>query len=95
MFRKILTVAALASGLAGLVPSAEAMPLASGATSAPEITLVAGGCGPGYARGPYGGCRPFVGRPYYGAPRYAAPRFYEPTCFVRRDRFGRPVRVCR
>jgi hypothetical protein len=32
-----------------------------------NITLVAGGCGPGFHRGPYGGCRPNIG---YPAPGY-------------------------
>jgi hypothetical protein len=40
--------------------------------SAPYVTLVAGGCGIGFHRGPYGGCRPngygygVVGVPGYG-----------------------------
>ena len=32
-----------------------------------NVTLIAGGCGPGFHRGPYGGCRPNVaGYPAYG-----------------------------
>jgi hypothetical protein len=32
-----------------------------------NVTLIAGGCGPGFHRGPYGGCRPnVVGYPAYG-----------------------------
>jgi hypothetical protein len=30
----------------------------------------AGGCGPGFHRGPYGGCRPNVYGGYYGRPGY-------------------------
>jgi hypothetical protein len=48
---------------------------------------VAQGCGPGYHRGPYGGCRPFRGG-FYGAPRF------ERRCWVRPTPFG-PRRVCR
>jgi hypothetical protein len=95
MFRKILTVAVLACGVGGMAATAEAMPVGSATSGAPEITLVAQGCGPGYMRGPYGGCRPMArGRVF--APRvFAPPRMFAPNCFVRRDRFGRPVRVCR
>jgi hypothetical protein len=31
-----------------------------------NITRVAGGCGPGFHRGPYGGCRPNIGYPAVG-----------------------------
>ena len=31
-----------------------------------NVTLIAGGCGPGLHRGPYGGCRPNVGYPAVG-----------------------------
>ncbi len=34
----------------------QAMPIAPLSGAAPEITLVAGGCGAGFHRGPYGGC---------------------------------------
>ncbi len=34
----------------------QAMPIAPLSGAAPEITLVAGGCGWGFHRGPYGGC---------------------------------------
>lgn len=54
--------------------AAQAMPAAGvdGTGAAPEVVLVAGGCGIGFHRGPYGGCRPngFF-RPYgYGHPYY-------------------------
>lgn len=52
---------ALAAGAALAFSSlaAEAMPLSApvGASTAPEITKVAEGCGPGFVRGPAGGCR--------------------------------------
>ncbi len=39
--------------------AAQAMPLAPlGATGGAEVIQVAQGCGPGFARGPYGRCRP-------------------------------------
>ncbi len=52
-------LAATAIGLSGLaaVP-AQAMQIAPLSASAPYVTLVAGGCGIGFHRGPYGGCRP-------------------------------------
>lgn len=57
---------ALAAGAALALSSlaAEAMPLSApvGASTAPEITQVAEGCGPGFARGPAGGCRRIVVR---------------------------------
>jgi hypothetical protein len=48
--------AALATSLAAL--SAQAMPLSSldSRAAGPEVTLVAGGCGPGFHRGPLGAC---------------------------------------
>jgi hypothetical protein len=94
MFRKILTVATLACGLAGVVGSAQAMPMGASGSAGPELTLVAGGCGPGMHRGPYGGCRPNAGPRGFG-PRVFAPRVFAPRCVMRRDRFGRPVRICR
>lgn len=53
----ILAIAAGAT-LAFASVGAEAMPAGAiaGANAAPEVTLVAGGCGPAFHRGPYGGC---------------------------------------
>jgi hypothetical protein len=71
--QKILLAAAI--GLAGLATApVQAMPVAPLAAAAPAVTLVAGGCGIGFHRGPYGGCRPngyygggvVVGAPVYG-----------------------------
>lgn len=78
----LATSAALVSGASAV----SAMPTnaLAGADAAPELLLVAQGCGPGFRRGPYGGCRPF-GR--------FRPRF-ERECFVRRTPYG-VRRVCR
>jgi hypothetical protein len=66
-------LAAAAIGLSGLAAiPAQAMQIAPLSASAPYVTLVAGGCGIGFHRGPYGGCRPngygygVVGVPGYG-----------------------------
>ncbi|MGU3407068.1 GCG_CRPN prefix-to-repeats domain-containing protein [Methylobacterium brachiatum] len=59
--RAILVGVALAA-----VPlaSANAMPILADPGGEPSVTLVAGGCGPGAWRGPWGHCRntPYVGR---------------------------------
>jgi hypothetical protein len=63
--KKIILAAAAASSLlfggigAASAMTAGAIPLAS--DSAPAVTLVSGGCGPAFHRGPYGGCRPNFG----------------------------------
>lgn len=77
--RKLL-IATLSSGMMlGTIAVAQAMPFSNvSSASAPEITLVAGGCGPGFHRGPYGGCRPNGYAPYYGRPVYRAP-VYRPV----------------
>lgn len=60
-----------AAFLLGTIASANAMPLVPVA-SAPkaDIIEVAGGCGPGWHRGPYGGCR----RNYANPAAHACPR---------------------
>jgi hypothetical protein len=57
--------------LALLTVSASAMPLASIKTgSQPAVIQVAGGCGPGWHRGPYGGClRNFANPAMHACPR--------------------------
>ncbi len=63
---KILAASALAIGLGLLGMSAsQAMPLAplGQAPAASAVIPVAGGCGPGWHRGPYGGCRPMYNCP--------------------------------
>jgi hypothetical protein len=78
--RKALYASAIA--LFGLTAvSAQAMMVAPLPSLDPGITLVAGGCGAGFHRGPYGGCvrnggvavvgAPVAARPVVvGAPRY-------------------------
>ena len=52
-------LAAAAIGLFGLTATpVEAMQIAPLSASTGYVTLVAGGCGIGFHRGPYGGCRP-------------------------------------
>lgn len=85
MRQLVLTLAATAALVAGAA-SANAMPVnavADGA-SAPKLILVAGGCGPGFHRGPYGGCRPNG---------FFRPHFVH-RCWVRPTPVG-PRRVCR
>ncbi|MEE7484942.1 hypothetical protein MOF7_06520 [Methylobacterium oryzae] len=53
-------------------------------TGPAAVSTVAFGCGPGWAPGPYGRCRPM----------YRRPRFYGPRCFFRPTPWG-PRRVCR
>jgi hypothetical protein len=62
---KLLAASAFAIGLALIgMTSSQAMPLAPAAQGASaEVILVAGGCGPGWHRGPYGGCRPMYNCP--------------------------------
>ena len=64
---KILAASALALGLGLAAMSAsQAMPIAplDPAQAASDNTIrVAGGCGAGWHRGPYGGCRPMYNCP--------------------------------
>jgi hypothetical protein len=64
---KILAASALAIGLGlAAVSASQAMPMAplDPAQAASEnVIQVAGGCGPGWHRGPYGGCRPMYNCP--------------------------------
>jgi hypothetical protein len=62
---KLLVASAFAIGLGVMAMSpSRAMPIypADKAASS-DITLVFGGCGPGWHRGPYGGCRPLYNCP--------------------------------
>jgi hypothetical protein len=77
---KILAASALAVGLSlAAISTSQAMPMApldrSQAVSENTI-LVAGGCGPGWHRGPYGGCRPL-----YNCPRGWHPGPFGKRCF--------------
>ena len=79
--RRILLAAIAGIGLAGFASTgASAMPVAPQQSASPLVQHVAQGCGPGFARGPRGYCRPM---------RRMAPR-----CFVRRTPYG-PRRICR
>lgn len=74
MMRKMFAATVLAATLAG-AGAASALPMAPvGANGSADVIQVAQGCGPGWARGPYGRCRPMYGRgPVVVAPRVVAP----------------------
>ena len=55
---KLLSLAAVIGVSFFYVAAVQAMPLAPLEQAQASLTiLVAGGCGPGFHRGPYGGCR--------------------------------------
>jgi len=62
---KLLAVSILGLGLGlAAMTASQAMPLAPLDQAAAANTIrVAGGCGPGWHRGPYGGCRPMYNCP--------------------------------
>ena len=66
------TMMATAFVLAMIGGAAQAMPLAPLAPTQTDIIRVAGGCGPGWHRGPYGGCL----RNYANPAAHACPRGY-------------------
>ena len=79
--RRLILAAFAGAGLAGFASAgANAMPVAPQQPASPLVQHAAQGCGPGFARGPRGYCRPM--------------RAYGPRCFVRRTPYG-PRRVCR
>lgn len=85
MLKVIPTLAAASFMLVGIAVDAQAMPAAPVTTDqTPGVTLVAGGCGPGWHRGPYGGCRRNWGRGWGPGPR----------CWWRPSPWG-PRRTCR
>jgi len=64
---RLIAAAFLLSTLAG---AASAMPLAPLAPADNDVIAVAGGCGPGWHRGPYGGClRNFANPAAHACPR--------------------------
>jgi hypothetical protein len=70
IMRHVLASAFLLGAIAG---TAQAMPITSPATPAnPDLIEVAGGCGAGWHRGPYGGCL----RNYADPAAHACPRGY-------------------
>jgi len=60
MLKRLSTLVAAGAFVALLAPAAQALPLAPLGTST-DVIQVAGGCGPGFHRGPYGGCRRNLG----------------------------------
>ena len=79
MRKSMLSISA-AITLAFAASAAQAMPLSSnvGGISSPDVVLVAGGCGVGFHRGPYGGCirngaAAVVAVPYWRGPGW---RYY-------------------
>ena len=67
----IRTGFAVALALGAIVSSAQAMPLAPFGTPG-DVIAVAGGCGTGWHRGPYGGCL----RNYANPAAHPCPRGY-------------------
>lgn len=99
--RKHLTLAAAAAMLMSVPFAAQAFPVATSpvpGTEAP-VTLVAGGCGIGFHRGPWLGCRPngFVVRRPAVIVRRPAVIVRRPAFVVRRPAFvlRRPAFVVR
>ena len=91
--RNILIASAFALiGLSAAAPS-QAMPFAPADKAPSAFTLTAGGCGVGFHRGPYGGCRPNGGYYAYGYRPYAYG--YRPYGYYGRRCWWRGgVRVC-
>ncbi|RJF70851.1 GCG_CRPN prefix-to-repeats domain-containing protein [Rhodopseudomonas palustris] len=86
---KMLIAAASFAAALGAASAASAMPVAPlGAGSGADVIQVAQGCGPGWARGPMGRCRPMVRRPpvVVVPPRVVAPRVCPPGYFWRGGR---------
>ena len=89
--------AILASTLAllGLAAPASAMPFPHLGEGSSDVALAAYGCGPGWTRGPYGGCHPIgIYHPYYHP--YYRPYYhpyYHPYAY-RRCWWRAGVRVC-
>lgn len=88
--RKMIVLAALGLGVLG-AGSAFAFPVppqpqtSAAAPDGAPVERVAQGCGWGFHRGPWGGCRPNVAPYPYWGPRY---------CWWRPGPWG-PIRVCR
>lgn len=66
---RLIAAALLGGALMGVV---NAMPLGPLAADNTDIVRVAGGCGPGWHRGPFGGCR----RNWANPAAHACPRGY-------------------
>lgn len=89
---KTLVAAAFVGSLIAGVSAAQAAPLApASAVDSSAVIRVAGGCGPGWYRGPYGGCRPMGAGPVVVVPPVVvAPRVCPPGFFWRYGRC-RPI----
>ncbi len=93
MSTKPLKLAAAAAFMMSALPlSAEAFPVATApaASANTGITLVAGGCGPGFHRGPFLGCRP---NRVFVRPVFVRPLVRRPFCRV--VLLPLPHRICR
>jgi len=65
--RKLIATALL---LSAITSGAQAMPLAPISSQESNVIRIAGGCGPGWHRGPYGGClRNFADPGAHACPR--------------------------
>jgi hypothetical protein len=69
--KRLITVAFLMGTLTS-IGVANAIPLTPLANGNSDVIAVAGGCGPGWHRGPYGGCQ----RNYANPAAHACPRGY-------------------
>jgi hypothetical protein len=90
MRRTLIAAAFALVGLSAVAP-VQAMPFIPGQEAGAGVTLVAYGCGPGFTRGPYGGCHRMGYLPprAYGYHPYAHPYAYGRHCWWRGG-----VRVC-
>lgn len=87
--RKQIVFAAAAAIFVGLTLSAEALPVSVAASGTIQsananVVTIAGGCGIGWHRGPFGRCL-----------RNFGPRRRIRRCFIRRGPYGRVRRICR
>jgi hypothetical protein len=67
--------------------------LIAGVSAAQAVPLAPGGCGPGWYRGPTGGCRPARGGPVVVGPGpvVVGPRVCSPGFVISRDGRCRPI----
>lgn len=81
--RKLFSILAFAVLMAAGFSSGPARAFSPPRVEAPEapLTLVAGGCGIGFHRTPWGRCIPNGG--YYGAPVYGGGGYYRPGPYYR------------
>jgi hypothetical protein len=81
--RKLIPAFLLGAGMLFMTSGAQAFPVAPDVSHSSNVIRVAGGCGIGWHRGPWGGCRPNY---YYAGRSY-------PRCWWRPTPWG-PRRVC-